>query len=127
MNKWILFSVLAFSTHVFAADVDLKSNMKQMKVEFKQAVESTSKVEMQQALNEFKLLIQASKQGEYPPEKQELYMEGFDRLLVTVDKVQQDLDNKGLEAARSSLKLLDELREEYHDKRNPSIWSKIFG
>ncbi|RJX75777.1 cytochrome b562 family protein [Vibrio sinensis] len=127
MKKWILFSALVFSAHSIAADVDLKSNMKQMKVEFKQAVESTTTVEMQQALSEFKSLIQSSKQGEYPPEKQDLYMEGFDRLLVTVDQVQQDLDSKGLEAARTSLKQLDDLREEYHDKRNPSIWSKIFG
>ncbi|NMS18983.1 cytochrome b562 family protein, partial [Vibrio parahaemolyticus] len=25
------------------------------------------------------------------------------------------------------LREIDSLREEYHDKRNPSIWSKLFG
>jgi soluble cytochrome b562 len=41
--------------------------------------------------------------------------------------VEAKLDAGNLEAAKQELKLVDDLRVEYHDKRNPSIWSKLFG
>ncbi|EKM31937.1 cytochrome b562 family protein [Vibrio harveyi] len=47
-------------------------------------------------------------------------------MTVTLDKIEADLDAGKLQEAKDQLREIDSLREEYHDKRNPSIWSKLF-
>ncbi|NOH80444.1 cytochrome b562 family protein [Vibrio sp. RE86] len=127
MKKLVTLVALVLSTHAFAADVDLKATMKQMKVEFKHAAEAQELGEMQAAVKNLSDLIEQSKRGNYPPEKFDLYLEGFNKLSVAVDSVEAELKSGNLEAAKAELKQIDDLRVEYHDKRNPSIWSKIFG
>lgn len=127
MKKLVTLVALVLSTHAFAADVDLKATMKQMKVEFKHAAEAQELGEMQTAVKNLSDLIEQSKRGNYPPEKFDLYLEGFNKLSVAVDSVEAELKSGNLEAAKAELKQIDDLRVEYHDKRNPSIWSKIFG
>ncbi|GHZ48711.1 hypothetical protein VCSRO8_3092 [Vibrio cholerae] len=61
------------------------------------------------------------------PEKEATYQEGFQKLAVTLDKIDAHLQAGELEAAKASLKTVDDLRIEYHDKRNPSIWKRLFG
>ena len=46
---------------------------------------------------------------------------------MAIDSVEAKLETGDLDAAKAELKMVDDLRVEYHDKRNPSIWSKIFG
>lgn len=127
MKKVIPVIALILSTQTLAADVDLKANMKQMKVEFKQAAQATQVTEMKQAIASLSALVEQSKTGDYPPEKFDLYLEGFNKLSHALEQVEQDLDKGDLEGAKSKLRVVDQLREEYHDKRNPSIWSKLFG
>lgn len=127
MKKLVTLVALVLSTHAFAADVDLKATMKQMKVEFKHAAEAQELGEMHTAVKNLSDLIEQSKRGNYPPEKFDLYLEGFNKLSVAVDSVEAELKSGNLEAAKAELKQIDDLRVEYHDKRNPSIWSKIFG
>lgn len=127
MKKLVTLVALVLSTYAFAADVDLKATMKQMKVEFKHAAEAQELGEMQAAVKNLSDLIEQSKRGNYPPEKFDLYLEGFNKLSVAVDSVEAELKSGNLEAAKAELKQIDDLRVEYHDKRNPSIWSKIFG
>lgn len=115
------------SAQVFASDFDLKATMKQMKVEFKQAAQAEEITQMKSAVANLSELIEQSKQGEYPPEKTALYLEGFNKLSVALDSVEAKLEAGNLEAAKAELKRVDDLRVEYHDKRNPSIWSKLFG
>ncbi len=127
MKKLVTLLALAMSAQAFASDFDLKATMKQMKVEFKQAAQAEEIAQMQSAIANLSELIEQSKQGEYPPEKTDLYLEGFNKLSVALDSVEAKLDAGNLEAAKQELKLVDDLRVEYHDKRNPSIWSKLFG
>ncbi len=122
-----LFLAMLLSSSVAASDYDLKAAMQQMKLDFKQAAEAQTVSEMQHAMDSFAMLLDASKQATYPSEKQELYQEGFNRLKLSVDKINQQLEQGNLDAAQQQLRTIDQLREEYHDKRNPSIWSKIFG
>lgn len=126
IKKALILSVL-FTAPVLAADYDLKSAMKQMKLDFKQAAEAQSVEEMQIAMESFSKLINQSTQASYPQEKQSLYLEGFNKLSLSIDAINQELQQGDLEGAKQELKIIDGLREEYHDKRNPSIWSKIFG
>ncbi|MDN3685692.1 cytochrome b562 [Vibrio sinaloensis] len=106
---------------------DLKATMKQMKVEFKQAAEATEVAGMQSAIDNLSELVEQSKRGDYPPEKFDIYFEGFTKLSKALDTVDAKLEQGDLEGAKSELRNVDALREEYHDKRNPSIWSKLFG
>ena len=115
------------STYAMAEAVDLKQNMKQMKMEFKQAAEASDVDTMKSAIDSLQAIVEQSKRGNYPPEKFDIYLEGFNKLTVTLDKIEADLDAGKLEEAKDQLREIDSLREEYHDKRNPSIWSKLFG
>lgn len=115
------------STSVLANSVDLKQNMKEMKLAFKQAAEAESIEQMQQPIADLDALIANSKLGDYPTEKEALYLEGFKKLATAVDSIEVQLEQGNLEQAQQELREIDSLRIEYHDKRNPSIWSKIFG
>ncbi|MGD8122255.1 cytochrome b562 [Vibrio sp. TRT 2004] len=127
MKKLVPVFALVMSAQVFASDFDLKATMKQMKVEFKQAAQAEEITQMKSAVANLSELIEQSKQGEYPPEKTDLYLEGFNKLSVALDSIEAKLEAGNLEAAKAELKRVDDLRAEYHDKRNPSIWSKLFG
>ncbi|KGY10330.1 cytochrome b562 [Vibrio sp. MarTm2] len=127
MRKLLPALALMLSANVYASDFDLKATMKQMKVEFKQAAEATEIVRMQAAVDNLSDLVEQSKRGDYPPEKFDLYFEGFTKLSQALDAVDAKLEQGDLDAAKQELRQVDALREEYHDKRNPSIWSKLFG
>ncbi|MGR5236491.1 cytochrome b562 [Vibrio alfacsensis] len=115
------------STYAMAESVDLKQNMKQMKMDFKQAAEASDVETMKSAIDSLQAVVEQSKRGNYPPEKFDLYLEGFNKLSATLDNIESDLDAGNLTEAKEQLREIDGLREEYHDKRNPSIWSKLFG
>lgn len=123
----ILTACVALSANVLAASVDLKQNMKQMKLEFKQAVEATSVEAMKAPVLKLSELVENSKSGSYPPEKEALYLEGFNKLSVVLDQIEADLEQGQLEQAKQTLRTVDELRIEYHEQRNPSIWKRLFG
>ncbi|AIW21085.1 cytochrome b562 family protein [Vibrio coralliilyticus] len=127
MRKLIPALALMVSAQVFASDFDLKATMKQMKVEFKHAAEATEITDMKTAVTNLSELVEQSKRGDYPPEKFDIYFEGFNKLSGALDKVEAQLDAGDMASAKESLRQVDELRIEYHDKRNPSIWSKLFG
>ncbi|WP_406707692.1 cytochrome b562 [Vibrio methylphosphonaticus] len=120
--------MLAVSSTAFATEgVDLKKNMQAMKLAFKQAAEAQSIDEMKTPVETLDTLIADSKQGDYPPEKTELYQEGFNKLSSALEQVDKDLQQGDLEAAKQTLREVDSLRVEYHDRRNPSIWQRLFG
>lgn len=128
MKKIMTISLgLLLSTQLFAADFDLKAVMKQMKQSFRQAAQAQTVEEMQPPVQQLSDLVEQAKLGDYAPEKQPIYLEGFNKLNVALDKVESELEAGEFEAAKSSLREVDRLREEYHDKRNPSIWDSIFG
>jgi len=127
MRKLIPVLALAMSAHTFASDFDLKATMKQMKVEFKNAAEATEVSDMKSAVSNLSELVEQSKRGDYPPEKFDIYFEGFSKLSIALDSVEEKLESGDIKGAKAELKNVDDLRVEYHDKRNPSIWSKLFG
>ena len=112
---------------VVSAPVDMKAVMKEMRLEYKLGERATSIEDMNQVVTKLESLIDQLKQGEYTPEKQAMYQEGFNKLSASVALVKAELDAGDLEKAQAALEQVDELRVEYHKKRNPSIWSKIFG
>ncbi len=112
---------------IASTPVDMKAVMKEMRLEYKLGERATSIEEMAKAVSKLEALIKQLKQAEYSPEKQAMYQEGFNKLSASVALVKTELDAGDLEKAQAALEQIDELRVEYHKKRNPSIWSKLFG
>nr|VVV05545.1 hypothetical protein AW0309160_03025 [Aliivibrio wodanis] len=119
--------VIESNPTITSVSVDMKAVMKKMRLEYKLGERATSIEDMNQVVTKLESLIDQLKQGEYTPEKQAMYQEGFNKLSASVALVKTELDAGDLEKAQAALEQVDELRVEYHKKRNPSIWSKIFG
>lgn len=126
-NTLLLSAGLLLSGQVFAADMDMKQIMQEMKLEFKGAAEALSVEEMQKPITQLSQLVAQAQQGEYPPERAETYQEGFDKLAVALNRINHELESGDLEAAKHSLKEVDDLRIEYHEKKKPGIWQRLFG
>lgn len=94
------------ATPVLAAGQDLKSIMQDMKLAFKQAAEATTVEAMQAPISTLESLVEQAKRGVYPVEKEATYQEGFQKLAVTLDKIDAHLQVYELEAAKASLKPL---------------------
>ncbi|MGF1719559.1 cytochrome b562 [Vibrio kyushuensis] len=118
---------LAVSFNVAATDFDMTQTMKKMGLEFRQAAKAESIESMQTPITNLSVLIQDLKKAEHPEEKSELYAEGFTKLRIAIENVEEHLDNGELELAQEALREVDDLRVEFHDRRNPSIWKRIFG
>ncbi|KJY72079.1 cytochrome b562 [Vibrio nigripulchritudo] len=119
----LLTSLFAFSAF---AKTDLSANMKQMKLAFNQAAEATTIEGMRAPIEEFEQLVILSANGSYPPEREELYQSGFSKLTKAVERIETKLNEGDLDGAKTILREIDDLREEYHDKKKPSIWSMLF-
>ncbi|AUI88555.1 cytochrome b562 family protein [Vibrio azureus] len=121
-------SLVAFSTSAkVQEDIDLKGNMKEMKLEFHHAAQASDVDSMLQSIIHMQSLVEQSKKGKFPPEKADTYHQGFDKLSLTLEQIKYDLESGDFTKAKQGLHVIDGLRQEYHDKRSPSIWSKIFG
>ncbi|KQA20771.1 cytochrome b562 [Vibrio metoecus] len=127
MKRTLILTAALLATPVFAAGHDLKSIMQDMKLAFKQAAEAQTVEAMQAPVTTLESLVKQAKQRPYPAEKEATYQEGFNKLDVTLGQVEAHLQAGELEAAKASLKTVDDLRVEYHGKRNPSIWKRLFG
>lgn len=119
--------VIETTSALISTPIDTKAAMKDMMLAFKQSEDASSIDEMTHSVMRLDALIDYLKQENFSPEKQELYQEGFNKLSVSVDRVKSELAAGNLEQAKDTLNQVDDLRSEYHKKRNPSIWSKIFG
>lgn len=123
----LLLACLLFAGNVAAESIDLTATMKKMRLAFNQAAEAESIEEMKAPLARLDELVQISQNGSYPKEKEALYMSGFNKLSSVVSDVELQVEQGQFEEAKKTLRQIDELRIEYHDKRNPSIWSRLFG
>ncbi|WP_117233996.1 cytochrome b562 [Vibrio maerlii] len=126
MRKVALALAVTLSFSAYASS--MKTTMQEMKLAFKKSAEAESVEVMQQSVIQLDELVEKLQQGAYPPEKQDVYFEGFEKLSSALDKVNIQLEDNNLQGAKEALRQVDMLREEYHDKRNSgSIWSKLFG
>ncbi|MGC9422787.1 cytochrome b562 [Vibrio sp.] len=129
MKKRLLLSagLLLIASQAWAANMDLKPLMQQMKLEFKAAAEAQTVEDMQVPIAQLSVLVTQAKQAQYPPERASIYQEGFNKLTVALDQVTNELSAGEFDAAKRSLKEVDDLRIEYHEKKKPSLWQRLFG
>lgn len=127
MKKLLLIVILCISPVVKGASFDLKATMQEMKLEFKKAAEANEIESSIAAVEKLLELITRAQEQTFSPENHETYQEGFQKVSAALILVKSELENGDLYAAKESLKKIDELRIEYHDKRSPSLWKLIFG
>ncbi|GEM75173.1 cytochrome b562 [Vibrio sagamiensis] len=121
-------SLMVFNTSAEVQEtIDLKINMKKMKLEFYHAVQASEIGPMMLAIDHMQSIVEQSKKGKFSPEKSDIYNEGFNKLSLVLKRIKNDLENGDFTKAKEGLYSIESLRQEYHDKRSPSIWSKIFG
>ncbi len=114
-------------TTAVAATTDVEATMKQMGLNFKQAMQATDVPGMQtkvQALIELTASVQAY---QFTPEKQQVFQQGLDKVAAQLVLVQGALAEQNLDKAKQLLGEVDALKKQYHKERSPSFWQLIFG
>ncbi len=114
-------------TTAVAATTDVEATMKQMGLNFKQAMQATDVPTMQtkvQALLDLTASVQAY---QFTPEKQQVFQQGLDKVAAQLVLVQGALAGQNLDQAKQLLNEVDALKKQYHKERSPSLWQLIFG
>lgn len=107
---------LGLSFNLFAAEVDLEAVMKEMKLAYRQASKADTVDEMQKAVDRMGQLVAKAQEGDYSPERDELYQEGYQKLTVSFDKIDSALAQGDLDLAKKELDKVNALKKEYHKK-----------
>ncbi|WP_332401503.1 cytochrome b562 [Vibrio metschnikovii] len=115
-SVWLTIGLL-LSSQVWAADVDLRQVMRQMRAEFSQAASAQTVQEMQVPVTKLTELVNKAQQGQYPPRRHDVYQEGFTKLMAVLDRLSDELDSGQLDQAKLTLREVDQLRMEYHRRR----------
>ncbi|NAW60577.1 cytochrome b562 family protein [Vibrio sp. V31_P5A7T61] len=115
-SVWLTIGLL-LSSQVWAADVDLRQVMRQMRAEFSQAASAQTVQEMQVPVTKLTELVNKAQQGQYPPRRHDVYQEGFTKLIAVLDRLSHELDSGQLAQAKLTLREVDQLRMEYHRRR----------
>ncbi|EOZ5530289.1 MULTISPECIES: cytochrome b562 [Vibrio] len=115
-SVWLTIGLL-LSSQVWAADVDLRQVMRQMRAEFSQAASAQTVQEMQVPVTKLTELVNKAQQGQYPPRRHDVYQEGFTKLMAVLDQLSDELDSGQLAQAKLTLREVDQLRMEYHRRR----------
>ncbi len=114
-------------TTTVAPTTDVEATMKQMGLNFKQAMQATDVPTMQtkvQALIDLTASVQAY---QFAPEKQQVFQQGLDKVAAQLVLVQGALAEQNLDHAKQLLAEVDALKKQYHKERSPSFWQLIFG
>lgn len=122
-----LLLTLLFATAGFAnasESPSLKQTMKQMRLHYKEALESQSAEGFNQHIDAFKTHLSSAKSYEFSPERKAVSLEGL-------TKVERDIADIPLATANNLADLqhkirdIDLLRKEYHKKAKPSTWDLL--
>ena len=128
MKAFLYIVVLMFSHSVLSAEVTkLETTMKNMGLAYKKSVQATDVKKFNLAIDEFIKLVEVSQLTKFNKEAKKS-VQGLDKVLVKAKYAKKLANEQGLEAAKAPLKLIDELRKEYHELHEPpGFWEMLFG
>ena len=127
--KALLFIIVLMLTPtlVFAEELDLETNMKNMGLAFKHTVEATQLQEFNTAIDEFMILVKRSKTATFHKEAEQS-LQGLDKVIAKAELAKKLANEQGLDAAKGPLKAIDGLRKQYHKLHEPpGFWELLFG
>lgn len=127
--RFLLSLTLLFSSLFVAATPPTKPlelAMKNMALEYKNALKSTNVNDFQAALSRIDTLILESKAIGFK-NKPHKSQQGLSELKEIVKKANALSSNDQLIEAKKTLKKMDVLRKQYHKLHEPSVWDLFFG
>lgn len=114
--------VVGFSGYTSAGEpLTLKKTMKQMRLHYKNALETDSADTFNQNLEAFKTQLDSAQAYDFSPERKVISLEGLNKVELLVDAIPAaTADN--LSKVQLELSKADQLRTEYHKKAKPGLW-----
>ncbi|MFY0678551.1 MAG: hypothetical protein JXR18_14835 [Neptuniibacter sp.] len=114
--------LVTFSGYSSAGEpLTLKKTMKQMRLHFKNALETDSAETFNQNLDIFKTHLDSAQEYDFSPERKVISLEGLNKVESFVDAIPPaTADN--LDVVKQQLSEIDEIRTEYHKKAKPGLW-----
>lgn len=114
--------LVTFSGYSSAGEpLTLKKTMKQMRLHFKNALETDSADTFNQNLEIFKTHLDSAQEYDFSPERKVISLEGLNKVESFVDAIPPaTADN--LAVVKLQLSEIDEIRTEYHKKAKPGLW-----
>ena len=99
----------------------LKKTMKQMRLHYKNALETDSAESFNQNLDIFKTHLDSAQEYDFSPERKVISLEGLNKVENFVDAIPPaTADN--LAVVKQQLSEIDDIRTEYHKKAKPGLW-----
>lgn len=112
-SKLVISALICFS---FLAHAELGQTMKQMKYALRDAIQATTVTDMKSAISDLSKWVDTAKTEKYEGDNQAAYDEGLTELSTALTTIQAQLDKDDLDGAKQSLKKVNALRKEYHQK-----------
>lgn len=126
----LLFCTLLFSQSSIAqisGGIDLEATMKQMRFEYKQLMKTRSIDKFNQHLSLFKEKLAVAQTFPFTKARKEKALEGLGKVAKLVDSILVPTNQEMLLVEQQKLRVIDQLREQYHDKKEKGIWQIMFG
>ena len=98
----------------------LKPTMKEIRLHYKQAIETTEPALFNQEIKLFLNELQTARDFNFSPERKALSLEGLDKVQSLVSNL-PEATKANLTTLQAELKQVDQLRKEYHKKVKPGI------
>jgi len=98
----------------------LKPTMKEMRLHFKQALESETPEQFNREIQLFIEELKVAQAFNFSPERKAISLEGLNKVDTIVTAL-PPATAANLHAHKEQLRQIDTLREEYHDKAKPGV------
>ncbi len=122
-----LLLLLTLATNAaFAVDkTDLESIMKQMRFEYTRALKTDSEQVLTTHIEAFKAQLKLAKNYPHNKERREKALEGLNKVSAVIDSITLPVAANELTAVRQTLAKIDDIKEQYHDKK-VSLWERFY-
>lgn len=121
-----IFFILGTVNLSFGADKqDLVAIMKQMRFEYNQAIKAESGEVMAKHLNAFKAQLAKAKAYPHHKDRKEKAIEGLNKVAQVIASIELPIENSEIESAKKKLAEIDQIKEQYHDKK-VSLWERFY-
>ena len=110
---------------VIVDGIDLRVTMKQMRFEYNQAMKTESIDTFNLHLIQFKQQLAIANKFKFPDEKRDKAEEGLNKVTTLIDSLFLPITAENLSKTKERLSIIDELRDQYHDKK-PSVWQHLW-
>ena len=114
----------SIATAQIKGGIDLEAVMKQMRFEYTQAMKTDSTEKFNQHITEFKKQLKIAGTFPFNKERKVKALEGLDKVTVALNAVQLPVNAENLAQSKQALYVIDDLRNDYHDKK-PSLWQRF--